>query len=126
MLEVEACHEPLLNGRRRGRGHRKPRFGKQKCLSLVTSAATRIIEVDPAVKLAIKTFTASPGGSLQFDVQLERGAPASLILERTVALGSPFVTVTNSPHRFLGNKTFRFEGAAGGGSAAFYRVRAEL
>jgi arylsulfatase A-like enzyme len=81
-------------------------------------------EIDPAVKLAIKNFASLPGGDLQFDVQLERGAPASLILERTDDLGRPFVTVTNAPQLFLGNKTFRFQ-AAGGGPAAFYRVRAQ-
>ena len=84
-------------------------------------------EIDPAVKLAIKKFTTlpGPGGGFQFDVQIERGAPASLILEKTAALGSPFVTVTNSPQLFLGSKTFRFQDAAGGGNAAFYRVRAQ-
>jgi arylsulfatase A-like enzyme len=82
-------------------------------------------EIDPAVKLAIKTFTASPGGSLQSDVQIERGAPAGLILEKTDALGSPFVTVTNSPQLFLGNKTFRFQDTAGAAGDIFYRVRAQ-
>jgi hypothetical protein len=46
-----------------------------------------------------------------------------LILERTAALGTPFVALTNSPQLYLGSKTFRFQ-AADGGTAAFYRVRA--
>jgi hypothetical protein len=82
-------------------------------------------EIDPAVKLAIKKFTVSPGGNLQFDVQIERGAPAGLILEKTAALGTPFITVTNSPQLFLGNKLFRFQNISGGGNAVFYRVRAQ-
>jgi len=82
-------------------------------------------EIDPAVKLAIKKFTAA-GGSLQFDVQLERGAPASLILERTAALDTPFETVTNAPQLFLGNKLFRFQVSGGAEAAAFYRIRAQL
>ena len=81
-------------------------------------------EIDPAVKLAIKQFSKLPGVGLQFDVQIERGAPAQLILEKTDALGSPFATVTNSPQLFLGNKTFRFQDAGGGGDAGFYRVHA--
>ena len=82
-------------------------------------------DVDPAVKLAVKKFASLPGGVRQFDVQLERGAPAALILEKTSALGTPFVTVTNSPRQFLGNKTFRFQDAQTSGPV-FYRVRAQL
>jgi len=83
-------------------------------------------EIDPAVKLAIKQFTKLPGGSLQFDVQLERGAPAGLILERASALGGSFVTVTNAPQFFLGNKTFRFQAMGESVGASFYRIRAQL
>ena len=84
-------------------------------------------EVNPAVKLAVKQVAtvSGPGGGFRLDVQIERGAPASLILERTAALGTPFVAVTNSPQLFLGNKLFRFQDS-GGGTAAFYRVRAQL
>jgi arylsulfatase A-like enzyme len=83
-------------------------------------------EVHPAVKLAVKQVAtvSGPGGGFRLDVQIERGAPASLILERTAALGTPFVAITNSPQLFLGNKLFRFQDA-GGGTAGFYRVRAQ-
>lgn len=84
-------------------------------------------EIEPAVKLAIKQFTrlTTPGNGFRFDVQIERGAPAGLILERTSALGTPFTAVSNSPQLFLGNKLFRFEDTSTG-TAGFYRVRAEL
>ncbi len=95
----------------------------------VRQARTRFgfFEVDPASKLAIKRFGSvpGPGGGFQLDVQIERGSPAGLILERTAALGTPFVTVTNSPQLYLGGKLFRFQDAAGGGEAACYRVRAQ-
>jgi arylsulfatase A-like enzyme len=94
----------------------------------VRQARTRFgfFEVDPAIKLAVKQVAAvaGPGGGFRLDAQIERGAPARLVLERTAALGTPFVTVTNSPQLFLGNKLFRFQDT-GGGTAAFYRVRAE-
>jgi len=83
-------------------------------------------EIDPAVKLVPIKFTRLPSGGLQFDVQLERGAPAALILEKTDALGNQFVTVTNSPQLFLGNKTFRFQATGPSAGEAFYRIRAQL
>ncbi len=82
-------------------------------------------EIDPAVKLTATKYARLPGGGLQFDVQLERGAPAQLILEKTDALGSPFVTVTNAPQLFLGSKTFRFQTAGPAAGNAYYRVRAQ-
>jgi len=66
-------------------------------LLISAQASFGFFEIDPAVKLAPAKFARLPGGGLQFDVQLDRGAPTQLILERTDALGSPFVTVTNSP-----------------------------
>jgi len=118
----------------------------KRTLSTSFSAITRIgygvrkartsfgfFEIDPAVKLAIEKFTKSPSGDLQFDVQLERGSPSKLVLERTDALGTPFIAVTNSPQLFavtnspqlfLGNKLFRFQ-VADDGVAGFYRIRAE-
>lgn len=83
-------------------------------------------EVDPAIKLSVKQATMLPGagGGFRVDVQLERGAPSALILERAMALGAAFVEVTNAPQSFLGNKLFRFEDNGGGGTA-FYRLRAQ-
>ena len=93
---------------------------------VVQQARTRFgfFEVEPAIKLAVKQVAPVPGGGYRLDVQLERGAPGSLFLERTAALGQPFVSVTNSPQLFLGNKVFRFQDT-GGGTAAFYRIRAQ-
>ena len=83
-------------------------------------------EIDPPIKLAVKqmAMVTGPGGGFRLDVQIERGAPGSLILERTDELGTPFVTVTNSPQLFLGNKLFRFVDSGGGAANSFYRVRA--
>jgi arylsulfatase A-like enzyme len=83
-------------------------------------------EIDPAIKLAVKQAAtiAGPGGGFRMDVQIERGAPAALILERAPAATGPFSAVTNSPQLFLGNKLFRFLDS-GGGTTAFYRIRAQ-
>ena len=82
-------------------------------------------EIDPAVKLAISQFApVQSTGSFQLDVQIERGWPGSLILEKTSALGTDFVPLTNAPRFFLGNKRFRFQDT-GGEMAGFYRVRAQ-
>jgi hypothetical protein len=94
----------------------------------VRQAHTRFgfYEIDPPIKLAVQqtAMVTGPGGGFQIDVKIERGAPAGLILERTDDLGTPLVTVTNSPQFFLGNKLFRFVDVAGSASNSYYRVRA--
>jgi arylsulfatase A-like enzyme len=93
----------------------------------VRQAQTRFgfFQIDPPVKLAIRSFGTLPGGGWQCDVFIERGAPSRLILERAPSVNGPYTTVAESPQLFLGNKTFRFTDATDA-ATAFYRVRAEL
>lgn len=93
----------------------------------VRQARTRFgfFQIEPPVKLAIRSFAPTAGGGWQCDVVLERGAPTRLILERAASVNGPFTPVADAPNLFLGNKTFRFSDVTGG-ATAFYRVRAEL
>jgi hypothetical protein len=94
----------------------------------VNRALTRFgfYEIDPPIKFSVQqtAMVTGLGGVFQIDVKIERGAPGSLLLERAEALGTPFVTVTNSPQFFLGNKLFRFIDSEDGAAIRFYRVRA--